>query len=169
MSKKLKIAAVVVLLAIVALLVTAREVRANPRFVIAGWGELDEYGQGIEAFDIEENSSGTWQSINGPFYNDDPCIFNWSAGVAIKLTCYTWFNSTLTGADSIDNGRLLQRHNVTVTNLADEIVFSKQNFTWYSQSGEFWPMWWYEYYVVLNFLPLYWEYYTVTVTYEVFY
>lgn len=144
---------------------------ASAKFIIAAWSEPDEYGQCIEAFDILENSSSTWEEIPGcPFMIDtDPNIFNWTAGVAIKLTCYTWFNSTLTGATTGTLGRNYQRHNVTVTDNLGYTVFSKQNFTWYStDTGIDPPMWFYEYYIVLNFLPLAGEYYTVTVIYEVF-
>jgi hypothetical protein len=145
----------------------------QPRFAIAAWGDGDGYGQGIDAFLIYENSTGSWDEIpGGPFgpgYTET-YTFNWTAGIAIKVTCYTWFNSTLTGATTAAEGKKYQRHNVTVTNGFGDTVFSKQNFTYYScDTGIAWPMWFYEYYVVLNFLPGFGEYYIVTVTYETYY
>jgi hypothetical protein len=141
----------------------------QPRFHIASWTFGDGHGQGIDAFIIKGNATGVWETIYGPITNDDPGIFNWSAGVGIKLYCYTWFNSTFTGATSGTNGRNFQRHNVTVTNTFGDVVFSKQNLTWYStDTGIDPPMWFYEYYVVLNFLPTYGECYAVTVTYQIY-
>jgi len=141
----------------------------QPRFVIASWDFPDEYGQGIEGFFLYGNSSGSWVSVDGYYTYDDDNIFNWTVGEAIKLECYTWFSSTLTGATSAANGKNFQRHNVNVRNGLGETVFSKQNFTYYScDTGIDPPLWFYEYYVVLNFLPVFGEYYTVTITYEVF-
>jgi hypothetical protein len=167
--RKQKTLTVIGLLCVLALVVSVHQVRAEPKFAIASWSFPDPYGQGIEGFFIYENSTGSWLIVDGYSTHDDPNVFNWTVGVAIKLFCYTWFNSTLTGATSGANGKNFQRHSVIVTDLADNTVFSKQNFTYDSVDTGIEPfMWLYGYYVILNFLPAYAEYYTVTVTYEIY-
>ena len=144
--------------------------KANPQFVIASWDFPDEYGQGIEGFEIFENSTGSWVQVGGYHPYDEAQIYDWNVSVAIKLICYTFFNSTLTGASTSAEGKNYQRHNVTVTDLADVIVFSQQNFTYVSvDTGIDPPLWFYGYSVILNFLPTYGEVYTVTVSYEIYY
>ena len=176
MSRKQNTIAIIAMLAIVTLIVSVHQTKivtpsktGEAKFAIASWSYPDAYGQGIDGFFIYENSTGGWDLVDGYITHDDPGIFNWTANVAIHLHCYTNFNSTLTGAASTAQGKNYQRHNVTVTNSMSEIVFSKQNFTYYSVDTEYSPIWFYEYYVTLNFLPLAGEYYTVTVTYEVYY
>ena len=151
------------------LIVAPKQFEGQAKFRLASWSYGDGYGQGIDGFFIYENSTGSWNIVDGYVSNTDPGVFNWTAGVAVKLDCWTGFNSTLTGAATTAEGKNYQRHNVTVKNFEGTTVFSKQNFTYYSVDIEYTPMWLYEYYVVLNFLPLAGEYYTVTVTYDVFY
>ena len=152
------------------LLVTIQPIQANPnpQFIVAGWAYPDEYGQGIEEISIYENSTGAWQPANDgvPYYYSDNYVLNWNVSVAIKLYVHTWFNNTVIGADDITDGKNYLQHNVTVTQLNGTIVFSQQNFTLQAMNAGDDPMWFYNYYVVLNFLPVYGEIYTVTVTYE---
>ena len=139
------------------------------QFVISSWEYPDEYGQGIEAFEIYENSTGSWVLISGAYGYEDNYNIDIYANGSIKLRCYTWFNSTLTGASDTNDGKNFQQHNVTVINMGTTI-FSQQNFTWfYDDDSINPPMWYYGYEVVLNFLPLEGQVYTVTVTYEVWY
>lgn len=144
------------------------------QFVIASWDHPDEYGQGVYGIRFYENSTGSW--VAAPFYNDlgtfyflhsyDDYTLNWSAGVAMKLRCYTILNTTLTGAIDEADGQNYQRHSVVVTS-AGTTVFSQQNFTYYDVTPwEDIPQ--YEYEVVLNFLPVGGEIYTVVVTYEIY-
>ena len=145
-----------------------KELEQPSKFVLSSWDYPDEYGQGIEAFEVYENSTGSFVLYDTYFYSDVTNI-EWNESIGIKLRCYTWFNSTLTGASTSNEGKLYQRHSVTVTNLGIT-VFSKQNFTFVaSDTGIDPPMWYYTYDVVLNVLPLVGEIYTVTVTYDVFY
>jgi len=138
-------------------------------FVLASWSFPDEYGQGIEGFEIFENSTASWVQWNGYQTHEDLGIFEWNGSVFIKLRCWTWYNSTLTGAENNPDGQNTQQHNVIVTNQAGSTIFSQQNFTYYYRdAGIDPPLWFYGYEVVLNFLPLYGEYYTVTVLYEIF-
>jgi len=142
---------------------------ANPKFIIASWDYPDEYGQGIETFDVYENSTGSWVNVGGPSDWDESGIFDWNASVAIKLKCWTWFNSTLTGVGSTNEGKLYQQHNVIVTQNNRTIVFSQQNFTYSNVYTDAAPMWLYVYEIVLNFLPVAGQIYTITIDYEVYY
>jgi len=146
------------------------------QFALASWNYPDEYGQGIEGLKFYENSTGSW--VAAPYYTDiGPFYFlnyyeidytlNWSPGVAMKLRVYTVLNSTLTGATSEADGQNYQQHSITVTNLGS-VIFSQQNFTYYD-AGTVADLVFYEYEVVLEFLPVSGLIYVVTVIYEVFY
>ena len=155
------------------------EPRQPAKFVIASWDYPDEYGQGIYMLRFYENSTGSWVAapwyyvggeLDGlPFYSLHPYdsyTLNWSAGVAMKLRVYSTFNNTVIGADDEADGQNYQRHDVSVTS-AGVAVFNQSNFTYYdvTPDGDYWA---YEYEVVLNFLPVVGEIYTVVVTYEVY-
>ena len=139
---------------------------AKAQFVIASWDFPDEYGQGIDTITIFGNSTGSWVSV-GNYEYDEVSELEWTASVGIKLDVWTWFNSTLTGAGTTNEGKLLQQHNVIVTQGNGTIVFSQQNFTYSNVYTDADPMWYYLYYVVLNFLPVTGEIYIVAVTYEI--
>ena len=167
MRKKACALSVVLVLLVMIGVSTIPPAKAQSQFVIAGWDYPDEYGQGIEAFEIFGNSTGSWVQVGGSYGYEDPQIYEWNASVAIKLRCYTWFNSTLTGAIDETDGKNYQQHNVIVTDF-NGTVFSQQNFTWfYADDSIDPPMWFYGYEVVLNFLPEVGMIYTVTVTYEI--
>lgn len=139
------------------------------RFIIADTPVLDEYGQGIDGIEVYENSSGSWVVWDNPFYVAYlGHVFEWTAGVSIKLSCFFWLNSTLTQVTTTAQGKLVQRHNVTVTNRGQATVFSQANLTYVGVSTALDPMWYYEYEVILNFSPDHGEYYITTVTYEVY-
>jgi len=139
----------------------------SAKFVLASWSFPDEYGQGIYDFDVYENSTGSWVNVGGPTEYDESGIFDWEIGVAIQLRTWSYFNSTLTGAADTNEGKLLQRHNVTVTKIGGATVFSQQNFTYSNVYTDEDPMWVYTYLVILDFLPVAGEIYTVTVIYEI--
>lgn len=145
-------------------------------FYLSAWDYPDSYSQGIEGFYIYENSTGSWEHIDQPWhvyydYTHDG-YFNWTEfeGAAIKLECFTWFNSTITESADTTEGLLYQRHNVTVMdiNLAT-VVFSQNNFTYVANYTYAAPMWYYQYEVVLDFIPQAASQYVVTVSYEVYY
>ena len=138
----------------------------NPKFVLAEWDFPDEYGQGIDTITVYGNSTGSWVSV-GNYEYDEVSSLEWNESVGIKLKVWTWFNSTLTGVGSTNEGKLYQRHSVNVTNLGTT-VFSQQNFTYSNVYTDSAPMWYYVYEVVLNFLPVGGEIYSVVVTYEIF-
>lgn len=142
---------------------------SNPTFFIAG-GELDEYGQGIAEIRVYENTTGSWVELSAPFHTDySGSLLEWNASQFIKLGVYCWLNATKTGSASTAEGQNYIRHNVTVTNGAGVEVWSQENLTYVSVSTALDPIWYYGYSVVLNFEPAYWQSYTVSVTYEVYY
>lgn len=159
--------AVIVMIPLSVILATIQPTTA--KFTLSSWSFPDEYGQGIEGFEIYGNSTGAWVQVDGYYTAEDTTIFDWEVGVSIKLICYTWFDSELTGADNENAGKLLQKHNVTVRDLYNNIIFSQQNFTFVMSDDSINPpLWFYGYEVVLNFLPDYGQYYTVSVIYEIF-
>jgi len=172
-NKKTLIAVMTVTILSVLLIATPRP--AYAQFVLSSWDYPDEYGQGISRFFIHENSSGSWSMWGGIYYqydDSDAHYFQWNASVFIKLRVVTWINATLLGltgaGEHYSDGIPYFRHNVTVTTL-DETIFTKSNFTYTFGSTYFTPMWYYEYDVILDFLPLEGYTYTVTITYEVYY
>lgn len=145
-------------------------VQQNPKFAISSWDYPDAYGQGIDQLRVYENSTGSWVLVtDGDVDYDETVTFEWTVGVGIKINCYTYFNSTFIGAGSTNEGKLYQQHNVTVTNQYDTVVYSLQNFTYSNANTEGDPMWYYTYYVILNFALAYGAFYTVTIIYELFY
>jgi hypothetical protein len=149
------------------------------KFVFATWDHPDQYGQGIDGFRLYENSTGSWEPawFSWGYYveHDDSEheVFVWNASIFIMLRVWSTINATLVGASDADEGENYHRHNVTVTDRADVTVFEQQNFT-YVNGVEGWlyepfdDLLYYEYTIVLNFLPLPLEVYTVSVLYEVF-
>lgn len=140
------------------------------QFVIASWNYPDEYGQGIESISAYENSTGEWLATEGDQYYYDSNIYTWYQNASIKLYVHTWLNNTIVGADDIEDGQRYFRHNVTVY-AANQgtTIFSQVNLTYQARNAGDAPMWFYNYYVILDFIPNHGESYRVTVTYEVFY
>lgn len=141
------------------------------KFILASWDFPDEYGQGIDALTVYENSTGSWLIVGGfspnVVYNGG-AEFNWSVGLGIKIRVFSWLNSTRVGVLSTDQGKNYLRHNVTVTRNNGSTVFSQQNFTYYN-AGAVAEMYEYQYDVILNFFPEVGEIYIATIAYEVFY
>ena len=172
-------ALVLVVLVSVLLIATPTQTRSS-KFVLSEWDQPDEYGQGIYLIRFYENSTGSWVAapwyyvggaLDGlPYYAlhpYDPYDLNWSEGVAMKLRVYTAFNQTQNGVGSTAEGQRYLRHNVTVTE-ASTIVFSQQNFTYYDVTDGSPANYYYEYEVILNFLPIGGSVYSAIVTYEIF-
>ena len=160
-------ASVVVSLVVLILIVSIPQARAQ--FVVASWDFPDAYGQGIEAFEMFENSSGAWVRVGfGAYDYSETEVFDLAVGAAIKLICYTWFNSTLTGAVSEADGERYQQHDVSLTAANSSVIFSQQNFTYVNADDSIDPpMWYYSYYVILDIISEEGQFYTATVTYEI--
>jgi len=168
---KKKIVAGLLMVLTLGLLVTSIH-PAKAQFIISSWAYPDEYGQGIEGFEIFENTTGSWVQATGLISPSSSSIINVNssyAGYSIKLRCWTWINSTFLGLSTTNEGKLVQKHNVTVRSQGD-IIFSQQNFTWFYDSDAIDPpMWFYGYEVVLNFIFNQGQTYIATVEYEVYY
>ena len=85
----------------------------------------------------------------------------------IVVQCY--LNSTLCGINDINDGPSLIRYTLAVTNTSDSIVFYQENFTLTYQTDYDDPLYFYQYEVFTDFVPVAGEVYTATVTYEVWY
>jgi len=177
MNRKNTAIAIAIVLLIISVLVASNQIpkngveeREQPKFVIASWEYPDQYGQGIELIAVFENSTGSWVGTDPPviYYDNSSSTFeDWGFEVAIKIIVKSWLNYTLVGADSVAEEKLYQQHNVVVTQSNGSVIFSQENFT-YNAGLESGGLYWYEYEVILNFLPQYSQVYTATITYEVY-
>ena len=147
---------------------------AKAQFVLAYDFSPDNYGNAIAY--ITAYYDGAW---NGSMYKDpDSYPFDTTTnpketfeGINITLAVFCWLNGSHTEISSIAEGKTVLRHNVSVLMTNGTVIFSKQNFTYvigadgFGDSGE---MYFYRYDVVLDFVPISGEVYTITVIYEVF-
>ena len=182
---KRRIAATISVIAIVAgLLISSLPTTKATQFVLADSGFPDEYGQGIQGLWVWENSTGSWE----PFYfarwddvpaADPPYYFEWNASTGIKIVVFGYINYTHVGFSTVDEGKLYQRHYVSVVNQGSTLVFSQQNLTFFEDpelgisgaGNTTYPpndVWYYLYEVILEFTQEHGEVYTVTVLYEIF-
>jgi len=151
-----------------------KEFEQPAKFVLASWAFPDEYGQGVDKISVYSNDTGSWLPANwagdASRDYDESSEFDWNASIFIRLNVWTWFNSTLMGATDWEDGKNYHRHRVDVTTINGTVVFSQQNFTFANAFPAIDPpLWYYEYTVILNFLPLEFMIYTAIITYEVFY
>lgn len=156
----------------------ATEPLESANFVIAdSWSYPDEYGQGIRNMGIEQYTNATWVPVNIPSpprgYYYDPNMFEITNGEGsngslwIAVQCY--LNSTLCDITDINDGPALIRHTITITNTSKAIVFYQENFTLTYQTDFDDPLYFYQYDVYTDFVPVSGEIYTATIIYEVFY
>ena len=90
------------------------------------------------------------------------------SGVNITLAVFCWLNGTWAGIASLVEGKNVIRHSVTVSVTNRTTIFSQQDFTYIIGTDGGAPMYFYRYDVILDFVPVMGEIYTVTVTYEIF-
>ena len=169
MSKK-AIASIAIIVTLLILAVPIQPVKAQ--FVIAAYTYPTDNGNGIAYIQAYVDSvyNGTMY-YNPDSYPNDTAInpLEVEAEVNITLAVFCWVNGTFTGISSLAEGLNIIRHNVTVTCQNGTTIFSQSNFTYITGSDGSAPMYFYRYDVILDFLPVYDEVYTVTVTYEVYY
>lgn len=165
MNKKKVSAIILTVLTLLILTVSVPPTRAQ--FVLASWAYPDEYGQGIQQIQVEENSTASWIPVDLRDYSESQ-VYEWNVSVGIRLRLWCLMNNSLVGASSLEDGKNYQRFNTTVIDLSESIVFSQVNATYFVSYDTSDPIWLYEYYIILNFLPDYGEVYTVTVIYEIF-
>ena len=157
--------------------VTSELEKGTSHFVISSWAYPDEYGQGIRNVAIEQYTNETWVPVNIPSpprgYYYDPNVYEITNGEGsngslwIVVQCY--LNSTVCGINDINDGPALIRHTLTVTNTSDSIVFYQENFTLTYQTDYDDPLYFYQYEVFTDFVPVAGEVYTATIIYEVWY
>jgi len=144
-------------------------VKPSSYVVLSTWViPADDYGQYVESVYLYQNSSGSWVLVH-IIDSDHTDVLEVPIGCSLKVIVYSWLNSTLTGSGSSTAGKLHQRHNVNVTNLAESSIFFKQNMTFTSvDTGIDPPLWLYGYSQILNFETLPMESYAIEIIYETF-
>jgi len=166
-NKKI-ISTLVILSCISMMLIVIPQVK-GVQFYIAGWS-TDEYGQGIDGYYLESNRTGSWVGVGYGSWDDDgdtPIPQQWNVSQVMRIQLWTKMNSTLLGLSSIIVGQNYIQHNITVTDQWDVEVFSQQNFT-LNYNESYGDIYWYRHYVVLDFLPLEGEFYTITILAEIY-
>jgi hypothetical protein len=163
----------VCLLSVVAiqpLLTPQSEKLPNPKFIISSWSFPDEYGQGIDALGVYENSTGSWLAVGGfvpnVAYNEEGS-FEWNASLGIKIRVYCWVNSSLCGFGTVEEGKNYLKHTVTVTQSNGTVVFNQENLTYFA-GGAIDEMYEYDYDVILDFLPSMGEIYRVSIILDIY-
>ena len=140
---------------------------SNPAMLLT-WVQNNPYGQNFEQIDVYENSTGSWVLVDN-IYPADTGYVDIPQGCSIRLNSWNWINSTLTGSSDFNDAINRQRHNVSVQAENDTVIFTQQNFTYYSRDhGIDPPLWLYEYRVILNFVTDWGEYYNITLMLETF-
>lgn len=161
----------VALIMLVSVVLVATPSPTSATFILAWEFPSDEYGQGIEALTVYENSTGSWLIANSQF---SPNVFppswqfNWTEGVAIKIRVHCRLNATLVDVYSTNEGKNYLRHNVTLRNNTGSVLFGLQNFTYFNSAAVD-DIYYYDYEAVLEYLLEAGQVYTATVTYEVWY
>lgn len=165
---KKRLAVAFVVLSLMSVLLVATPQAKGAQFYIASWSYPDTYGQGIYSIHAQSNRTGSWVTYDTRAYDEAASPINWNVSQAIRLLVWTVVNSTLLGISTISQGFNFLKHNVSVTDQFGAEVFSQQNFTYYQNITDS-EMFWYQYYVVLDFSPLEGELYAVSVVFEIYY
>lgn len=168
MSKRIMTLLVMLILVSMMLFALPRA-KANPhfQFALASWSYPDDYGQGIHTWYAQSNRTGSWVTIEAKNYLQDETPIEWNVSQAIRMLVTASMNRTLLGLNDTDIGKRYIQHDVTVTDQFGSTVFSQQNFTFNYVLVDV-DIYWYQYYVILDFLPLEAEFYTVTINCEIY-
>ena len=182
-DKKKFLAIIILVLTISMMLVyvqTKREMRINDKptdptkaqFVLSEIPTDNEYGEGISAVYVHENSTGSWIAVKDPAYflpSDDTTV-DVNAGGLLNITPTPTINHTLRELSTYDEARAIMRLSIEVLNLG-EVVFSQQNLTALEdgEGTQTSTTWWIAYVVVVPIVLVAGEIYVVTLTYEIYY
>jgi hypothetical protein len=144
------------------------------------WGRWDDFtvydfhfdiptdGYGFSAIDayIDEEFAHTFYAIVSG-YNSTLVIDSTVTNITLVIQC--WLNGTTFNADTATEGKNIIRHNVTVTNTNNTIMFSQSNFTyvWGIEYND--DLFLYEYWVELDFTVAMGEIYKIVLQMEIFY
>ena len=142
------------------------------QFHIASWSYPDEFGQGTDIWYASSNATGSWVDIESNKHDEEEGPVPWNVSQVIRIGIWTTLNYTLLGLDGVNGSDIILgqnyiRHNVTVTDQWGAVVFSQQNFTC-DYNASYAGVYWYRYFVILNFLPLEGEFYTVTIRTQIY-
>ena len=145
---------------------------AKAQFVLASWDYPDEYGQGIDEVYVAHNKSGSFVDFSGSPYSagDNTTIgLSTGGGYHLRFTIYVQLNRTrISLSKPWNDGHLFIRLAVTVT-AGSTLIFSQQNLTYLAFGGTADPVEWYKYSVIPDFIPLDGTFYTVVLSYEIYY
>ena len=167
MYKKVIIPTILIISCISLMLIVIPQAKGT-QFYLAEWDFPDEYGQGVSTWYAQSNATGSWVDIASNGYTSDPePPIPWNVSQVIRILIWSSMNRTLLGLNDTDIGKNHVQHNVTVTDQWDIEVFSQQNFTFFDVNVED-DLYWYRHTVILNFLPLEAEFYTVTILCEIY-
>lgn len=169
---RLKISQVLFCLLVILLIVPIPdEATANSKFIIS-YDYPDNEGNGIAyVFSYYDGVFNATVYYNPTSYPNSTAVQPAIApqGTNITIGVFSWLNGTLTGVSSLEEGKNVIRHNVTVYTNNGTLIFTKQNFTFIIGTDGDAPMYFYRYDVILDFVPIYGEIYTVVLRYDVFY
>ncbi len=146
--------------------------QAKAQFVIAAY-TYDESTNGNyiayiwAEYDSVVNDTMYYNPVSYPNATN-ALVLETEVGVNITLAVFCWVNGTDTGISSLSEGLNIMRHNVTVVCNNGTTIFSKQNFTYIAGGAGDAPMYFYRHDVILDFVPAWGEFYTVTIIYEIF-
>ena len=154
------------------LIVSIPETKAQARFIIADYTYPSNNGNGIAY--IHAYLDGAFNATmykNPDSYPDEEVTNHLDVGIGVNITLavFCWLNGTHADISSLVEGKTIIRHSVTVTSNNGSTIFSQQNFTYIVGGDGDAPMYFYRYDVILDFLPVAGDIYTVIVTYEIFY
>ena len=155
--------------AIIAVLIMVRPIpNTSAVFIIATWNWPDSYSQGINGVVIQENSTGSWVDSGLGGSHTEVAVVEWNTSLGMRILFSIYLNSTLTGASDLADGKNYHRENISVYDFRDNLVFSKNNLTYYDAYA-YGAMYQYYYSVVLEFEMLEGEVYQVLCTCEIYY
>ena len=145
--------------------------KAKAQFVLAYDFSPDNYGNAISIItlylDGVHNGSMYWDPDSYPTKTNTLTreIF---VGDNLTLDISCWLNSTYAGVATLEEGKNVIRHSVSVVHSNGTEIFFKQNGTCTSELDYYSPMYHYQYQINLDFEPSAGIVYTVAVIYEVF-
>jgi len=166
--KNKKLLSVLVICAFASVLLLATPHARGVQFYVATWSYPDEYGQGIDTWYAQSNRTGSWVTFEAYNHDQNYDAIEWNVSQVIRMMVWCTLNYTLLGISSLSEGLNYIKHNVTVTDRHNAIVFSKQNFT-FDYNASYDGLYWYRHYVILDFSPLEGELYTVVLNCEIYY
>lgn len=171
-EKKRLVAGILIITFFSLLLVVTPQARGVQFYISTdGWDYPDAYDQGIHTWYAQSNRTGSWVTYEAHNYLESYGAVEWNVSQTIRMVVWCSVNYTLLGLSDTDAhliaGRNYIQHNVSVVDQFGTNVFTQQNFTFdYNESYS--GIFWYRHYVILDFVPIEGEYYTVTLRCQIY-